>query len=57
MRDAIEEYLDQVMAHASLARRDQPRVRAELRDHLAELTAEARKNSFTQEEIFAMLEQ
>jgi len=56
MRDAIEEYLDQVMAHASLARRDQARVRAELKDHLAELAAEARKHSSTQEEIAAMLE-
>ena len=56
MRDAIEEYLDQVMAHASLARRDQARVRAELKDHLAELAAEARKHSSTQEEITAMLE-
>ena len=56
MRDAIEEYLDQVMAHASLARPDQARVRAELKDHLAELTAEARKHSSTQEEIAVMLE-
>ena len=56
MRDAIEEYLDRVMAHASLARRDQARVRAELKDHLAELAAEARKHSSTQEEIVAMLE-
>jgi hypothetical protein len=56
LRDAIEEYLDQVMAHASLARRDQARVRAELKDHLAELAAEARKLSSTQEEITAMLE-
>ncbi len=56
MRDAIEEYLDQVMAHASLAGRDQARVRAELKDHLAELAAEARKHSSTQEEITAMLE-
>ena len=56
MRDAIEEYLDQVMAHASLARRDQARVRAELKDHLAELAAKARKHSSTQEEITAMLE-
>ena len=56
MRDAIEEYLDQVMAHASLARRDQARVRAELKDHLAELTAEARKHFSTHEEITAMLE-
>lgn len=56
MRDAIEEYLDQVMAHASLARCDQARVRAELKDHLAELAAEARKHSSTQEEITAMLE-
>jgi Signal peptidase, peptidase S26 len=56
MRDAIEEYLDQVMAHASLARRDQARVRAELKDHLVELTAEARKLSSNQEEISAMLE-
>ena len=56
MRDAIEEYLDQVMAHAALARRDQNRVRAELKDHLAELAAEARKHSSTQEEITAMLE-
>ena len=56
MRDAIEEYLDQVMAHASLARRDRARVRAELKDHLAELAAEARKHSSTQEEITAMLE-
>ncbi len=56
MRDAIEDYLDQVMLHASLARRDQGRVRAELRDHLAELIAEARKHSSTQEEITAMLE-
>jgi hypothetical protein len=56
MRDAIEEYLDQVMAHASLARRDQARVRAELKDHLAELAAEARKHSSTQEEITVMLE-
>src|SRR3982751_6163961 len=44
------------MAHASLARRDQARVRAELKDHLAELTAEARKHSSTREEIAAMLE-
>jgi hypothetical protein len=56
MRDAIEEYLDQVMAHASLAPRDQARVRAELKDHLAELAAEAQKHSSTQEEITAMLE-
>src|SRR5215210_1616507 len=56
MRDAIEEYLDQVMAHASLARRDQARVRAELKDHLAELAAEARKHPTTPEEITAMLE-
>jgi len=56
MRDAIEEYLDQVMAHASLAPGDQNRVRAELKDHLAELAAEARKHSSTQEEITAMLE-
>lgn len=56
MRDAIEEYLDQVMAHASLAPRDRARVRAELKDHLAELAAEARKHSSTQEEIAAMLE-
>ena len=56
MRDAIEEYLDQVMAHASLAPRDQARVRGELKDHLAELAAEARKLSSTQEEIAAMLE-
>jgi len=56
MRDAIEEYLDQVMAHASLAGRDQARVRAELKDHLAELAAETRKHSSTQEELTAMLE-
>jgi hypothetical protein len=56
MRDAIEEYLDRVMAHASLARRDQARVRDELKDHLAELAAEAGKHSSTQEEITAMLE-
>jgi hypothetical protein len=56
MRDAIEEYLDQVMAHASLARREQARVRAELKDHLAELAAETRKHSSTQQEITAMLE-
>ena len=56
MPDAIEEYLDRVMAHASLARPDQARVRAELKDHLAELAAEARKHSSTQEEITAMLE-
>jgi hypothetical protein len=56
VRDAIEEYLDRVMAHASLAQRDQARVRAELKDHLAELAAEARKHSPTQEEITAMLE-
>ena len=56
MRDAIEEYLDQVMAHASLARHDQARVRAELKDHLAELAAEAIKHSSTQKEITAMLE-
>jgi len=56
VRDAIEEYLDRVMAHAALARRDQARVRAELKDHLAELTAEARKHSPTHEEITAMLE-
>jgi len=55
-RDAIEAYLDQVMAHASLDRRDEARVRAELKDHLAELAAEARERSFTQEEIAAMLE-
>ena len=56
MRDAIEEYLDQVMAHASLARPDHARVRAELKDHLAELVDAARKHSSTQEEITAMLE-
>lgn len=56
MRDAIEDYLDRVMAHASLAPRDQVRVRAELKDHLTELTAEARKRSSTHEEITAMLE-
>src|SRR5437667_11721994 len=63
MRDAIEEYLDLVMAHASLSRRDQARVRPELKDHLAELAAEAQrrasppaKHSSTQEEITAMLE-
>ncbi len=56
MRDAIEDYLDQVMAHASLARRDQGRVRAELKDHLAELVGEAREHSSTQGEITAMLE-
>ena len=56
MRDAIEDYLDQVMAHASLARRDRVRVREELKDHLAELVAEARNHSSTQEEITAMLE-
>lgn len=56
MRDAIEEYLDQVMAHASLAGRDRARVRAELKDHLAELVAEAQKHSSTQKEIAAMLE-
>ena len=56
MRDAIEDYLDRVMAHASLAQPDQARVRAELKDHLAELAAEARKHSSTQEEITAMLE-
>jgi hypothetical protein len=56
VRDAIEEYLDQVMAHASLAPHDQARVRGELKDHLAELTAEARKHSSTEQEITAMLE-
>jgi hypothetical protein len=56
VRDAIEEYLDRVMAHASLARRDQARVRGELKDHLAELAAKAREHSSTQEEITAMLE-
>ena len=56
MRDAIEEYLDRVMAHASLARRDQARVRAELKDHVAGLAAEARMPSPTHEEITAMLE-
>ena len=55
-RDPIEEYLDQVMAHASLARFDHARVRAELKDHLAELAAEARKHTSTQEAIAAMLE-
>lgn len=60
MRDAIEEYLDLVMAHASLARRDHARVRAELKDHLSELIVEARKHSSTpeptEEEITVMLE-
>ena len=56
MRDAIEEYLDRVMAHASLVPRDQARVRAELKDHLVELAAEARGHSSTHEEITAMLE-
>jgi hypothetical protein len=56
MRDAIEDYLDQVMAHASLARRDHARVRAELKDHLAELIAAGQKHSSTQKEIAAMLE-
>lgn len=56
MPDAIEEYLDQVMAHASLARHDQARVRAELKDHLAELVAGSLKHSSTQEEMTAMLE-
>jgi hypothetical protein len=56
VRDAIEDYLDRVMAHASLAPRDQNRVRAELKDHLAQLAAEARERSATHEEITAMLE-
>jgi len=56
MRDAIEDYLDRVMAHASLTPRDQARVRAELKDHLAQLAAEAGEHSSTQEEIAAMLE-
>ncbi len=56
MRDAIDEYLDRVMAHASLARCDQARVRAELKDHLMELAADTRKHSSTEEEITAMLE-
>lgn len=56
MRDAIEEYLDRVMAHAALTVRDQERVRDELKDHVAELVAGAGKHSSTQEEITAMLE-
>jgi|SRR5688572_11443414 len=56
MRDAIEEYLDRVMAHASLARHDHARVRAELKDHLEELAAGAREHSSSPEEITAMLE-
>lgn len=55
-RDAIEAYLDRVMAHVSLARRDRARVRGELKDHLTELAAEAGKHLATQEEITAMLE-
>ena len=56
MRDAIDEYLDRVMAHAALAPRDRARVRGELKDHLAELAAEVLTHSSTHEEITAMLE-
>ncbi|HVT82630.1 MAG TPA: S26 family signal peptidase, partial [Phycisphaerae bacterium] len=56
MRDAIEEYLDRVMAHTYLSRHEQARVRAELKDHLAELVAEAGMDSSDHKEITVMLE-
>ncbi len=56
MPDPIDEYLDQIMAHASLAPRDHHRVRAELKDHLAELIAKASKHPSSHKEITAMLE-
>jgi hypothetical protein len=55
MRDAIDQYLDEVLGFASLARDDERRVRAELKDHLEELATVARQTSSTQKEILAML--
>jgi len=55
MRDPIDIYLDEVLRHASLAPDDERRVRGELKDHLEELTAAGRDNSFTPEEVLAML--
>jgi hypothetical protein len=55
MHDAVEEYLDEVLAYASLARGDERRVREELRDHLEELAATTRENRATEEEVCAML--
>jgi hypothetical protein len=56
MHDAVEQYLDEVLAYASLARGDERRVREELRDHLEELATTARENNATQEEVCTMLQ-
>jgi hypothetical protein len=56
MHDAVDEYLDEVLAFASLARGDERRVREELRDHLEELATTAREKGATQEEVRIMLQ-
>lgn len=54
MQQAIDAYLDQVMAHAALSRSDATRVRAELSEHLHEMLDEAGGNRLNFEETIAM---
>ncbi len=54
MQQAIDAYLDQVMAHAALSRTDAARVRAELSEHLHEMLDEAGGNTLNIEEALAM---
>jgi len=54
MQQAIDAYLDQVMAHAALSRADAARVRAELSEHLHEMLDEAGANQLEFKEALAM---
>jgi uncharacterized protein YijF (DUF1287 family) len=53
MRDPIARYLEDVLCYADLAPRDERSVRAELSEHLHELTAPAQSSNPT--EVYAML--
>jgi hypothetical protein len=52
--DPIELYLDEVMTHARLGPADQKAIRAELKEHLRQLTSIS--DSQTPTEVYAMLE-
>jgi len=54
MQQAIDAYLDQVMAQAALSRGDAARVRAELSEHLHEMLDNASGNTGNFEETIAM---
>ena len=54
MQQAIDAYLDQVMAHAALSRGDAWRVRAELSEHLHEVFEHADRNPSNLEEAIVM---